>query len=112
MLFQLQLSMEKLVKKILLHTMFLQIDFEDVSALDSHRLPSTTEYWTKWNRSKSRSKWDFICWYEGGCKKWSSKDRADAGVNVKLYASLKCIHEKLRDFIEDEGGKEKYTITI
>ena len=82
MLFQLQLS---IVKKILLQTMFLQIDFEDVSALDSHRLPSTTEYWTKWKRSKSRSKWDFICWYEGGCKKWSSKDRADADKRKNNY---------------------------
>ena len=58
--------------------MFLQIDFEDVSALNSHRLSSTTEYWTKQKRSKSRPKWDFICWYEGDCKKWNSKDRADA----------------------------------
>ena len=94
------------------HNVSEDIHFEDVSALNSHRLPSTTEYWTKWKRSKSRSKWDFICWYEGGCKKWSSKDRADSGVNIKLYSSLKCIYEKLRDFIEDEGGKEKYTITI
>ena len=42
------------------------IDFEDVSALNSHRLPSTTEYRTKWKISKSRSQWDFICCYEGG----------------------------------------------
>ena len=104
MSFQLQFSMEKFVKKILLQTK--DINFEDVPAL-----PSTTEYWTKWKRSESRSKWDFICWYEGGCKKWSSKDRADAGVNIKLYSSLKCIYEKLRDFIEEEGGKEKYIIT-
>ena len=84
---------------------------QDINVEDVPALPSTTDYWTKWKRSESRSKWDFICWYEGGCKKWSSKDRADAGVNIKLYSSLKCTHEKLRDFIEEEGGKEKYTIT-
>ena len=68
---------------------------------------STVQYW---KINKSRSKWDFICWYVGDCKKWSSKDRADTGVNIKLYSSLKCVYEKLRDFLEDEGGKEMYTI--
>ena len=42
-------------------------------------------------------------------QKWSSKDRADTGVNINLYSSLKCVYEKLRDFIENEGGKEMYT---
>ena len=63
-----------------------------------------------WKRSKSRSKWDFICCV-GGCKKWSSKDRADTSVHIKLYSSLKCVCEKSRNFFEDEGRKENYTIT-
>ena len=40
--------------------------------------------------------------------KWTRKERIADCVNVNLYSNLKCIYEKLRDTLEDEGGKEKY----
>ena len=67
------------------------------------KLPSSTEYWRNWKK-EYRSKWDFIVWYENGLKKWTIADC----VNVNLYSNLKCIYEKLRDTLEDEGVKEKY----
>ena len=71
------------------------------------KLPSSTEYWRNWKK-EYRSKWDFIVWYENGLKKWTRKERIADCVNVNLHSNLKCIHEKLRDTLEDEGGKEKY----
>ena len=43
--------------------------------------------------------------------KWSPKDRAPDGVNIKPYSTLKCVYEKLRDAIDFEGGKQNYKIT-
>ena len=44
-------------------------------------------------------------------KKWTSKDRLENCVNVKLYSNLKRMYEKLRDALENEGGVENYKIT-
>ena len=71
------------------------------------KLPSSTDYWRNWKK-QYRSKWHYIVWYENRLKKSSQKERIAYCVNVKLYSTLKRIYEKLRDTLEDEGGKEKY----
>ena len=71
------------------------------------KLPSSTEYWRNWKKEYI-SKWDFIVWHENGLKKWAQEERRADCVNVNLFSNLKCIYEKLRDALDDEGGKEKY----
>ena len=68
------------------------------------KLPSSTEYWRNWKK-EYRSKWDFIVWYENGLKRWAQEERIADCVNVNLFSNL---NEKLRDALDDEGGKEKY----
>ena len=75
------------------------------------KLPSNTEYWSTWKNSASRTNWDFLTWYEAGCKKWSSIDRANDEVNVNCYSKLKRIYENLRDALDEAGGVENYKKT-
>ena len=81
------------------------------SVVIRQKLPSNTEYWSPWKNSASRTNWDFLTWYEAGCKKWSSIDRANDEVNVNCYSKLKRIYENLRDALDEAGGVENYKKT-
>ena len=81
------------------------------SVVIRQKLPSNTEYWSTWKNGASRTNWDFLTWYEGGCKKWSSIDRATDEVNVNCYSKLKRIYENLRDALDEAGGVENYKKT-